>query len=188
MHHSHVTVVLCAVALVACSANEVPTAATVADTKSPTSSSSNQPNVSAQTSAKLFTAAPGSPDIDTSRETGVVRNRYVGVDLGILMAAAPGRAIGLNLFDDVFLTAIVDSVEASGASSTLTGHLSDIDGSTVTIVANEGVVIGSITAATAQYQIRYAGNGVHAVREFDTSQLPKEGPPQRPTKRPPPDR
>jgi hypothetical protein len=116
-----------------------------------------------------------------------VRNRYVGIDLGLLMAAAPGREIGLNLFEDVFLTAVVDGVESSGpGSSTITGHLKDLDGSTVTIVASEGVVIGSVTARTAQYQIRYAGNGVHAVREFDTAQLPREHPPQRPTKRPPP--
>jgi hypothetical protein len=47
-------------------------------------------------------------------------------------------------------------------------------------------VIGSVTAPTAQYQIRYAGNGVHAVREFDTAQLPRELPPQNPTRRPPP--
>jgi hypothetical protein len=187
MHHCHLSVVLFSIALAACTLDRVPTAASVVETETATTSSTNRPDVSAQMSNRLFTNAPGAPAIDTSRETGVVRNRYVGVDLAILTAAAPGRAISLNLFDDTLFTAVVDGVETSGpGSATITGHLDGLDGSTVMIVANEGVVVGSITAGKAQYQIRYAGNGVHAVREFDTAQLPREHPPQRPTKRPPP--
>jgi hypothetical protein len=187
MHHFHPSVVLLSFTLAACTLDRVPTAASVV-TETATTSSTNRPTVSAQTSGRLFTSASAQPAIDTSRDTGVVRNRYVGVDLGVLMAAAPGHAIGLNLFEDVLLTAVIDQVESRGAgSSTITGHLKDLDGSTVTIVASDGVVIGSITAATAQYQIRYAGNGVHALREFDTAQLPREHPPQSPTRRPPTD-
>jgi hypothetical protein len=188
MHHSHLSVVLFSFALAACTLDRVPTGASVLETGTATGSSPHRPpGVSAQTSARLFTNAPGEPAIDTSRETGVVRNRYVGVDLAILSTATPGRTIGLNLFEDVLFNAVVDSVETSGpGSSTIVGHLDGLDGSTVTIVTSEGVVIGSITAAKGQYQIRYAGNGVHAVREFDTSQLPREHPPQSPTRRPPP--
>lgn len=187
MHHSHLSVVLFSFALAACTPDRVQTGASVLETGTPTGSSPNRPGVSAQTSTRLFTNAPGEPAIDTSRETGVVRNRYVGVDLVILSTATPGRTIGLNLFEDVLFNAVVDSVETSGpGSSTIVGHLDGLDGSTITIVASEGVVIGSVTTPTAQYQIRYAGNGVHAVREFDTAQLPRELPPQNPTRRPPP--
>jgi hypothetical protein len=185
MQHFQVSLVVFSVALAACTLNRVPTAASSGDRETTTTSSANRPNT-VQTSGRLFTTAPGAPAIDTARETGVLRNRYVGVDLSLLGAASHGSSIGLNLFEDVFLTAVVDSVESSGSDATITGHIADRDGSSVTIVASDGVVIGSIVAHDAQYQIRYAGNGVHAVREFDTSQLPRESPPQNPTRRPPP--
>ena len=49
------------------------------------------------------------------------------------------------------------------------GHVEDEALSEVTMVANDGVLVGNIRGPDGYFQIRYVGDGVHAVREIDPS-------------------
>jgi hypothetical protein len=128
--------------------------------------------------AGLFTDPPGVPALDLARDVGVIRNRYVGVRFGLLPGSlgSEPQTLALNLFDDAVLTGVIEQVDSTPSGSTIVGRLQGIENSSMTLVTNDGVMIGSISTPAARYQIRYAGNGVHAVREFDTSQLPPELP------------
>lgn len=129
-------------------------------------------------SAGLFTAPPGVPAVDIAGEIGVIRNRYVGVNFGQLPASlgSGSQTLALNLFEDAIFTGVIEQVEAQPSGPTIVGRLQGIDGGTMTLVTIDGVMIGSITTPTTAFQVRYAGNGVHAVREFDVSRLPRELP------------
>jgi hypothetical protein len=133
--------------------------------------------VAAQQPFDLFSEPASVPAQDAAQDKGVVRARFVAVDFADLVAATTSRAqLTLNLFSDVSLRAVIDAVDMQGENgSTVTGHLDGIEGSSVILVSNDGVMIGSITLPGAQYQIRYVGEGVHAIREFDPSQLPETG-------------
>jgi hypothetical protein len=129
----------------------------------------------AQQSYDLFNDAAAIPAQDAAQEKGVVRARYVAVNFGDLVGAANSRSpLGLSLFSDAQFRAVIDSVEMADGASTMMGHLDGVDGSSVILVSSEGAMAGSITTPDAQYQIRYVGEGVHAIREFDVSQLAPE--------------
>lgn len=140
--------------------------------------STGTPAVAMPDSTGLFTAPPGVPAVDIARETGVIRHRYVGVNFGQLPASLGSgpQTLALNLFEDAIFTGVIEQVEPSPAGPTIAGRLQGIDGGTMTLVTIDGVMIGSVTTPTTAFQVRYAGNGVHAVREFDASQLPRELP------------
>jgi hypothetical protein len=109
-------------------------------------------------------------------DRGVLRERQVGINFDHLAAAATTRApLTLQLFADVAFVAVIDSVERRGGRAlTAIGHLDGVEGSSVILVASEGVVAGSLTLPGAQYQIRSASDGAHVIREFDARQLPRE--------------
>jgi hypothetical protein len=137
---------------------------------------------SSQDSAGLFTPPPGVPALDLAAEIGVIRNRYVGVNFALLPASAGGgdHTIPLNLFDDAVFVGVVERVESAPSGPTLVGRLQGHENSSMTLVTYDGVMMGSVSAPNGEYQIRYAGNGVHAVRQFDASRLPRELPPLAP--------
>jgi len=130
----------------------------------------------AQQPLDLFGEPASVPAQDAAQDAGVVRARYVAVDFGDLAAAASTREqLTLNLFGDASFRAVIDAVEPQGdAGSTVIGHLDGIANSSVILVTVDGVMAGSITMPGAQYQIRYVGEGVHAVREFDATKMPTE--------------
>ncbi len=132
----------------------------------------------------LFAPAGVQAQADSSfvRDRQVVRARAVGIDFGVLTAAADarpgsnaaGQSISLNLFDDVSFVAEADHVERTERGMTWTGHLRGIDMSQVVLVMNGNVVAGNITMPMARYHVRFAGNGVHEVQRIDTARFPRD--------------
>lgn len=115
----------------------------------------------------------------------VMRYRYVDVGFDDLIredgspkSTEPGYSLLLNLFDDVVHTALLDRVEYNpGNVFTWLGHLEGEPYSQVTLVVGDGVLAGNVTLPGASFQVRYAGNDVHAVSEIDQSAFPPELPP-----------
>jgi hypothetical protein len=128
------------------------------------------------------TAADGSPAVDpgAADDPIVVRSRLVTVDLARL--GAPGDSVAdvlvLNLFKDAVYTAALDRLEVSvlGAFSWV-GRLEGVALSRVILTVKDGVMVGNVVAPGLFYQVRYAGSGVHAIREADQAAFPPEAEP-----------
>jgi len=134
----------------------------------------------------LFTAA-GVQGADTVKQEvkdpTVIRPRRVHINLELLSKGdkAPRKktdinnSLTLNLFDDVVFEAILDRLEFNGSGSyTWIGHLNGIEQSQVTLVVKDEVMSGNITLSDVFYQVRYKGDGVHAIYRIDQSAFPSE--------------
>lgn len=122
----------------------------------------------------FLSVTPGTDAKPTAvRDKQVLRFRPVKIDPALLTApsVAPGQLIGLNLFDDVSLTAQADRIERAERGVTWVGHIQDMPQSQVTIVVNGDVVSGNISLPHKRYHIRFAGNGLHEVQLIDTSKF-----------------
>lgn len=132
------------------------------------------PVAAQQPGPALFTEPAGRAAQDLVNELGVMQARYVGLNPQVLRDAAPGVTFVVDLFSGE-LQAVIDSVERPGADTqAIIGRLVGLDDSSIILVTTDGVSAGTIIAGDTKYQIRYAGNGVYALREFDTGQLPEE--------------
>ena len=118
-----------------------------------------------------------------------LRRRLVSIDFtqlsppvdgaaGVTAPAASTGTLGLNLFDDVSFTGVVERVAPtfSGGYS-LSGRLAEVELGTVTLVVNGETVAGSVWTPEGTYRIRPAGGGLHAISEIDPSRLPPPGEP-----------
>lgn len=137
--------------------------------------------------AALFSPLKARADVAFVRDRQVVRSRQVAIDINLLTsaadlppsaaaAAAAGRVISLNLFDDANFVAEADRVERTSRGVTWVGRLRGIDLSQVVIIVNGDVVAGNISTSAGRYHIRFAGNGVHEVQEIDQSLFPHDEP------------
>ena len=128
-------------------------------------------------------SAPGTLELTDS--PAIMRYRYVGIDFDDLIGVdgapknlEPGHTLRLNLFDDAVHTAILERVEFNpGSDYTWLGRLQGDPWGQVILVVGDGALVGNITTHDAFFQVRYAGNGVHAVSEVDQSAFPPELPP-----------
>ncbi len=136
------------------------------------------PTLAFQSGAGLFRDAAKMPALDRANERAVVRTRYVEVNLDVLPGArgraAPGSSVLLNLFANRAMTAVLDHVENKPNGMIWVGSLQGINLSSVNLVTEGRVMVGSISYPGGMYGIRYAGNGVHAIVEIDQSQYPPE--------------
>src|SRR5579884_4487016 len=148
------------------------------------------PTATAQ--APLFSDTTGQPALaDGAFGRAVVRNRYVDVnfpqlDAAVRTPASQSSALQMNLFPfvsnlfpDVSITAVRDRVEAtrSGQGVIWLGRAQGVADSAITLVSEGGVLVGNIQVGNRFYQIRYAGNGVHAIQEVNSRLYPDEQPP-----------
>ena len=60
---------------------------------------------------------------------------------------------------------------------TWSGHIEGVQRSQVTLVAEDGVMVGNIRVADSFFQVRYAGADVHVVQQIDESRFPRDGEP-----------
>jgi hypothetical protein len=136
--------------------------------------------------AVLFTDAVSKGTIDKFGDPTFVRARFVNVKFDLLLKADQlpkdkatiAEKLILNLFQDVVLTAFLDRIESSSPDSfSWIGYLEGLENSHVILVVGKGLLAGNITLLGAFYQIRYAGNGIHAVYEIDQSAFPPEAAP-----------
>jgi hypothetical protein len=134
---------------------------------------------------QLFLEAPGAV-LPPARTAGpaVMRSRAVRINWGVLGlqdGSTPRSArdpIELNLFPDAIYTAVAIQVERQPSGSvTWVGRLEGVTEGRVTLVVNDGVIVGRITVPGRFFQVRHAGDGVHVVQEVDQAQFPPESPP-----------
>jgi hypothetical protein len=125
-------------------------------------------------------------DKDAAVDPTIVRSRFVNVNWNALkpsdalsQGAAPDQGVlVLDLFPDVSLRAVLGKRHArSNESFTWEGHAEGDPGSQITLVVENGVILGNIRVANAYFQVRYAGAGLHVVRQIDESLFPPEGEP-----------
>ena len=133
----------------------------------------------------LFAASGVRATIDSAGGMGVVRSRTVQPNLQLLLDAdgtpialdAVGT-LNLNLFDDVVLGAVLDRVEPSYRGGfTWVGQVQAEPLSMVTLVVNDGIMVGTVASTQGLFKISYTGDGVHAVEEVDPSAFPPEAGP-----------
>ena len=108
-------------------------------------------------------------------EPTIIRRRAVNINLNVLPTGLTrsGTVISLNCFDDVKVDIVLEKLELRDEFSyTWTGYVLGEEGiSSVTLVVNDGVIIGNIRSASLGYfQIRIASDGTIEVREIDESQ------------------
>jgi hypothetical protein len=122
----------------------------------------------------LFTDVSLPAVADVAHEATAVRSRVVEVNFEALAAAkgAPkaafdgGSRLGLNLFTDMALTAILERLEErSPHDFTWVGRVEGDNHSHVTLVVKDQVIVGNIRLPKALYQVRYAGHGRHIISE-----------------------
>ena len=100
----------------------------------------------------------------------------------------PARLV-MDLFNDALYTVILERVENNspdGKTLTWWGHIAEVQGGRVILVSTDGIMSGNIRLPDGTfYQIRYAGEDLHVIREIDQRAFPPEAPPVSPGPVPP---
>ncbi|TGO02905.1 hypothetical protein PN36_16650, partial [Candidatus Thiomargarita nelsonii] len=108
-------------------------------------------------------------------DTTTIRQRFVDVETGLL---STNDQIFLNLFEDVSFVATLARLEKlSKGGIAWTGHIDSVQESEVTLISRGNQMAANIVLPGAFYQVRYAGEGVHVIKEIDQSKFPPEAPP-----------
>ncbi|MCP5045949.1 MAG: hypothetical protein GY940_02185 [bacterium] len=142
------------------------------------------------TGGPVFAGTSGSPDLfldtqergslDRSSDPTVIRSRFITVNFDLLPTASEVRAgnrgqanfLDLNFFGGTFHTAVLDRIDVNNHGyTTWTGHLEDVRHSQVILVYKDDIMSGNIALPGAFYQVRFAGNNLHAVHEVDHSKF-----------------
>jgi Leucine-rich repeat (LRR) protein len=117
----------------------------------------------------LFHATDIAQDIS---DTTTIRQRFVYVETGLL---STNDQIFLNLFEDVSFVATLARVEKlSKGGIAWIGHIDSVQESEVTLISRGNQMAANIVLPGAFYQVRYAGEGVHVIKEIDQSKFPPE--------------
>ena len=117
------------------------------------------------------------PTVSRARSVTVNWSAVNDTDATSQKQAAGESGLTLNLFDDAIFRAVLDRREVRSKSVIWLGHIEGIDKSQVTLVIEDNVMAGNIRLPGAYFQVRYAGSGLHSVRQIDESQFPPEGQP-----------
>ena len=129
-------------------------------------------------STGLFRDAAIKNEVDTAREPFIVRSRLVEINFDVLIqknASNEAKSdianmLGLNLFDNVYLTAVIDRLELRTIDDfSWIGHIKGIEYSEVIFILKDSVMVGNITTISFHYQLRYVKSGVHTISEIDRS-------------------
>ena len=113
----------------------------------------------------------------------IFRSRFVRINWDTVSSADSGQTsksgrLTLNFFEDAIFNTVLDRREVHSArKSTWSGHIEGVQVSQVTLVVEDGVMVGNIRIADSYFQIRYAGADVHVVQQIDESRFPPEGEP-----------
>lgn len=119
----------------------------------------------------LFAETNQKPSANLSGDKAVVRTHYVSVNIALFRTATGPEGVKrltLNLFPDVNVTAVLDRVDKPGSSGFVwVGHVDGAPNSQVTLSVQDDVMMGTVAIPDKQYQVRFAGNGVHAVNQIN---------------------
>jgi uncharacterized protein YkwD len=125
--------------------------------------------------ADLFVTTANQPtDQETVNPELVIRQRFVTIRTGAFFENSEiTNVLLLNLFDDVRLAGIQDSLERDTSGSwAWIGHLDGIAASAVNLVVEGPKVSGAVTLPGRLYHVRHLENEFHVVREIDPSAFP----------------
>ncbi|MCP4541020.1 MAG: hypothetical protein GY832_28120 [Chloroflexi bacterium] len=115
---------------------------------------------------------------DSADDPTIVRTRFIEPNFDLLGGANDSPVadvLELNLFEDVAFTAILDRAKSNPSGSlSWIGHLEGVEYGSVILVVKDGVMVGSVKMPGALYQVRYVGDGVHAIHEMDSAAFPPE--------------
>jgi hypothetical protein len=128
----------------------------------------------------IETERPGSVDPGSPRT--VRRLRRVEVDFGRVFpggerpsAARAADRITLNLFPDVCVLAVRDRATDLGPGRVQwEGRVPAASHGTVTLVIDDRLMVGTVRIDREIFEIRYLGDGVHAVADIDQSKFPRD--------------
>ena len=114
----------------------------------------------------------------------VVRERRVGIDMealapltAVLERGGALPALRLNLFEDVVVESLVESVDSTASGYSWSGSDAGDALGSVAMAVNGSAVSGVVRTRGRVYTIRSDGSGQYAIREVDRSGLPEGAPP-----------
>ena len=126
----------------------------------------------------LFSHATLENELSTTREPPIIRRRFVEINYDLLIRKdlshevkpAIANTLGLNLFDNVYFTVILDRLELRTIDDfSWIGHIEGMEYSDVILILKDRVMVGNITTSDAHYRVRYKKNDVHTISEIDRS-------------------
>jgi hypothetical protein len=107
----------------------------------------------------------------------VSRSRGVTVNLKALRSEA-NRSLELELFNGTRLELVREQQEPMPGGFVWQGRIAGQERSVVMLSVVDDVVSGNIATESGEiYQLRYVGNGLHAMRQIDPSKYPDEAEP-----------
>lgn len=128
---------------------------------------------------QLVEVAQGLPGFTPESSAVILRERNIKVNTAVLLPPA-NQYVGLKLFPDTQFQAVGIRIERNGPNGYVwIGNLINEPQSLVTLSLRQNVVAGDIITENGEvYQIRYAGNDVHIVRQIDQASYAMEGEPE----------
>ena len=128
-----------------------------------------------------FAGRAAQPQLD---DPLVVRARRVSIDLeafspltDVLQRGAALPVLRLNLFEDVVVESLVESVDLTASGYSWSGGVAGDPMGSVAVAVNGDVVSGVVRTRGRVYRIRSEGSGQYSIREVDRSGLPEGAPP-----------
>ena len=114
----------------------------------------------------------------------VVRARRVGIDFeafapltDVLERGAALPVLRLNLFENVVVESLVESVDLTASGYSWSGGVTGDPMGSVAMAVNGDVVSGVVRTRGRVYMIQSEGSGQYSIREVDRSGLPEGAPP-----------
>ena len=90
-------------------------------------------------------------------------------------AARTADRIVLNLFPDVCVIAVRErATDLASGQVQWEGRVSGSSSGTVTLILDDALMIGTVRIDREVFEIRYLGDGVHAVTDIDQSSFPRD--------------
>ena len=130
----------------------------------------------------LFTDTTRQGSVAVAPSRTVRRFRRVEVDFGRAFpggdppsAARAAERMTLNLFPDACVVALRERVTDLGPGRVQwEGRVPGTSHGTVTLVTDDRVMVGTVRLDRETFEIRYLGDGVHAVTAIDQSGYPRD--------------
>ena len=114
----------------------------------------------------------------------VVRARRVGIDFeafapltDVLERGAALPVLRLNLFENVVVESLVESVDLTASGYSWSGGVAGDPMGSVAVAVNGDVVSGVVRTRGRVYMIRSEGSGQYSIREVNRAGLPEGAPP-----------